>query len=101
FDAMGITLYNMEIGADGAPLNATVTHETGGVYMEAKDSGQWVPTMQQIAELVFGEHCMIHYTSANPCPWIKLHNISLTLNYKSLSKTNLEQYYLGHNIFDV
>ena len=99
-NAMGITLYVMELGTDDGPPNKLVTHPTGGIYAPAPDSAQWSPTMQEIEEYVFGEHCMIRYLSTEPCPWEKLHNISLTLNYKSLSNNLLEQYSLGRNIFD-
>jgi hypothetical protein len=101
-NALNITLYVMQLGADGSPLNAKLAHTTGGVYMRVltPDSALHVPTMQQLSELVFGEHCMLRYLSTNPCPWVHLHDISLTLNYKSLSRNLIEQYVLGRNIFD-
>jgi hypothetical protein len=99
-NTLGITLYVMEIGYDGAPVNQLVTHPTGGVYLHAPDTSQHVSTMQLLAELVFGDHCVIRYPSTNPCPWVKTHDISLTLNYKGLSDNTLEQYILGRNIFD-
>ncbi|MEI8134936.1 MAG: hypothetical protein WCH46_07640 [bacterium] len=101
FKAWGITLYVMEIGSDGSPLNAKLAHVTGGLYMAAKDSGLHVPTMQMLSELTFGEHCLIRYPSTNPCPWVKLHDINLTLNYKGVSRTVDEQYYLGRSTVDV
>lgn len=102
FNAMGITLYVMELGTDPkiGLLNQQLTHSSGGVYMQAKDSSQYVPTMSQLSEYVFGDHCSIRYLSSNPCPWLRLHNISLTLNYKGLSRNVTEQYLLGRNIFD-
>lgn len=99
-NAMGITLYVMEAGIDPSPLNQMLTHSTGGLYMQARDSASLVPVMEQLAELVFGEHCLIRYLSTNPCPWLKMHDISLTLNYKGLSRNVIEQYTLGRNIFD-
>jgi hypothetical protein len=99
-NVLGITLYVMEIGYDGAPINSLLTHSTGGIYVHATDTAQYSPTMQQVEELVFGEHCMIHYLSVNPCPWEKMHDISLTLNYKALSSNIIEQYVLGRTIFD-
>ena len=98
--AMGITLYVMELGKGSPVLNNEVTHVTGGVFMTATDSAQFPPVLGELAEFVFGEHCLIRYPSVNPCPWQKLHNISLTLDYKSLSRNTIEQYAMGRNIFD-
>ncbi|MDP4221096.1 MAG: VWA domain-containing protein [Bacteroidota bacterium] len=101
-NVLGITLYVMELGTDpkSGGLNQLLSHSTGGVFMQAKDTAQYAPTMGQLAEYVFGEHCLIRYVSANPCPWMKLHDISLTLNYKGLSRSLIEQYTLGRNIYD-
>jgi len=99
-NSMGITLYVMELGKGSPTLNSEVAHSTGGTFIPATDSAQFTPVMGQIAEYVFGEHCIIRYPSTNPCPWLKLHNIDLTLNYKGLSRSNIEQYVLGRNIFD-
>ncbi len=99
-NALGITLYVMELGKGSPTLNAEVTHNTGGVFMTATDSAQYPPVMSQLGEFVFGEHCNIRYVSTNPCPWLKLHSIGLTLNYKTLQRNITEQYILGRNIFD-
>src|SRR5205085_448394 len=102
-NAFGVTLYVMELGTDLSTggLNKILAHSTGGVFMQAKDSSDYSPTMQQLAEFTFGEHCLIHYISTNPCPWVKMHDISLTLNYRSLSRNIIEQYTLGRNKFDL
>ncbi len=99
-NAMGITLYVMELGKGSSTLNSEVTHSTGGPFITATDPTQFEPVMGQLSEYVFGEHCLIRYPSIDPCPWLKLHNIGLTLNYKGLSRNVIEQYILGRNIFD-
>ncbi|MEP7234805.1 MAG: VWA domain-containing protein [Ignavibacteriota bacterium] len=100
-NALGMTLYVLEIGKGSPVINSLVSHGTGGVFLTATDSAQFSPQMLQLSEYVFGEHCVIRYPSTNPCPWLKMHDISLSLDYKGLSRSVTEQYVLGRNRFDV
>ncbi len=95
-----ITFYTMEVGSDNSPLNVKLTHQTGGAYYQASDSGNFEPVMGQLAELISSEHCVIRYVSPNSCPWFASHDINMTLNYKSLSRLSLQSYTFGRNIFD-
>ncbi|HYM20436.1 MAG TPA: hypothetical protein VEW28_05460 [Candidatus Kapabacteria bacterium] len=89
-----ITFYVMELGTDSSPHNLLLTHWTGGIYYQASDSSLYAPDMQQIGELISGEHCVLSYVSPNNCPWYADHTVDLTLNYKGLTRQNTEYYSL-------
>ncbi len=99
--AFHITLYVMEVGSDPSPHGLTLSHWTGGTYFQAKDSTDFAPVMAQLGELISGEHCLISYTSPNPCPWYADHNINLQLNYKGISRTVAQTYTLGKQKNDI
>lgn len=99
--AFHITLYVMEVGSDPSPHGLTLSHWTGGTYFQAKDSTDFAPVMSQLGELISGEHCLISYTSPNPCPWYADHNINLQLNYKGISRTVAQTYTLGKQKNDI
>jgi hypothetical protein len=96
----GIKVFVMETGKDNAPTNFTLTRKTGGTYYQAGDTNLYSFYLKRIAEHIKAEHCMIRYTTNEKCPWNTLHTVAVTLDYKTMHKSNWHGYITPHAPID-
>lgn len=96
----GISFYALKVDDEFVYTSDTFATATGGLYFQAPNYNYYIPGMEAIARAIVGRKCALQYTSADPCPWNKQHNVSVTLNLDASTITKTMSYKLGKNTTD-
>ncbi|HEX5315534.1 MAG TPA: vWA domain-containing protein, partial [Candidatus Kapabacteria bacterium] len=84
-NAHGIRLFILDVSRDSGQIDFTnqdLALGTGGEYYLAYDTTLYAPMLLAMSQLIFAEHCTLQYRSSLVCPAWKVHNVTVTLNYK-------------------